>query len=74
MDQLGISGSSALIFMGKKNGAVCSYYALRGDTYCDVGVGDIGNCSPVIFPDVMVIRHVYPRVALGSSQTDCETE
>lgn len=54
----------------KKKRVVCSYYALRYDEHCDAGVGHRGNSSPVILPDVVVIKHVYPRVALGSSQTN----
>ena len=58
--------------MGKK-WAACRHYVLRYDKYRDVEVGDVGNCSPVILTDVMMIKRVYPTAALGS-QTDCETE
>lgn len=63
----------SIIFLCEKFGYLQTYI-LRYDKYCDVRVGAVGNCSPVIPTDVMMTKSVYPGAAWGSSQINCENE
>lgn len=54
--------------------AICRHYVIRCEKYCDVRVGAVGRCSPVVLTDVAMTESVYRRAALGSSQIGCETE